>query len=186
METRSAGLFPSWVPDARAALLHSPRFRPLAEVIVAPLDRWRQNLPPDLAPRLPAGPDDPSQHLRSLINDFVHQNCVGWGHFLRGRLSLRWKLRTGKCHKVRQPGDECNPEPKGRFPALDRGASISCFSRGGHDSLRDFVEKARCLGLRAPTAMTGLLSESAKRLTTEDNARHAPCIFADTEMIEGA
>jgi hypothetical protein len=87
---------------------HTPA--PMAEMIITALDRWFANLPPDLVPRLPTGPDDPNQHLHHLINEaFVHQNYIGWGHFLRGRLSLHWKQCIAEYYKIRQPGDKFNP-----------------------------------------------------------------------------
>ncbi len=55
----------------------------MAQVIMTALDGWFANLPPTLTPRLPTGPDKPNQYLHKLINDaFVHQNNIGWGHFL--------------------------------------------------------------------------------------------------------
>ena len=65
----------------------------MATMILAPLDRYFQNLQPCLVPRVPTGHDGPNLHLHSLINDaFVHQNYIGWEQYLRGRLSLHWKL----------------------------------------------------------------------------------------------
>jgi hypothetical protein len=82
----------------------------MAQVIMTALDRWFANLQPALTPRLPTGPDEPNQHLHELINDaFVHQNNIGWGHFLRGRVSLHWKLCIAEYYKIRQPGDTYNP-----------------------------------------------------------------------------
>jgi hypothetical protein len=87
---------------------HTPA--PMAQVIMSALDRWFANLQPALTPRLPTGPDEPNQHLHKLINDaFVHQNNIGWGHFLRGRVSLHWKLCIAEYYKIRQPGDTYNP-----------------------------------------------------------------------------
>ena len=64
----------------------------MAKVIMTALDQWFSNLPPELVPHLPTRPDDPNQQLHHLINDaFVHQNYIGWGHFLWGCLSLHWK-----------------------------------------------------------------------------------------------
>jgi hypothetical protein len=63
----------------------------MAKMIMQALDQWFSNLQPNLVPRLPTGPDIPNQHLHQLIiKAFVHQNNIGWGHFLRGRLSLHW------------------------------------------------------------------------------------------------
>jgi hypothetical protein len=82
----------------------------MADMIMQALDRWFSNLQPNLVPSLPTGPDEPNQHLHQLINEaFVHQNNIGWGHFLRGRLSLHWKLCIAEYYKYRQPGDTYNP-----------------------------------------------------------------------------
>jgi hypothetical protein len=82
----------------------------MAQVITAALDQWLRNLSPALVPRLPSGPDEPNQHLHELINDaFAHQTSIGWGHFLRGRLSLHWKKCIAEYYKSRQPGDSYNP-----------------------------------------------------------------------------
>jgi hypothetical protein len=55
----------------------------MAQMIMTALDQWFLNLPPDRVPRLLTGPDEPNQQLHRLINDaFVHQNYIGWGHFL--------------------------------------------------------------------------------------------------------
>lgn len=82
----------------------------MADTIMQALDRWFSNLQPNLVPSLPTGPDEPNQHLHQLINEaFVHQNNIGWGHFLRGRLSLHWKLCIAEYYKYRQPGDTYNP-----------------------------------------------------------------------------
>ena len=87
---------------------HTPA--PMAKVIMSALDRWFENLPPALLPRLPTGPDKPNQYLHELINDaFIHQNGIGWGHFLRGRLLLHWKKCIAEYYKHQQPGDSYNP-----------------------------------------------------------------------------
>jgi len=45
-----------------------------------------------------------------LINQaYEHQNYIGWGHFLRGRLSLQWKHCIAHYYKTRQPGDAYTP-----------------------------------------------------------------------------
>jgi hypothetical protein len=79
---------------------------PMAQVIMAALDRWFANLPPALVPRLPTGLDESNQLLHRLINKaFDKQTDIGWGHFLRGRLSLHWKKCIAEYYKHRQPGD---------------------------------------------------------------------------------
>jgi hypothetical protein len=83
---------------------------PMANSIVSALDRWFLHLPPDCIPWLPSGPNNPNRQLHLLINDaFVSQNYIGWGHFLRGRLSLHWKRCIAEYYKVCQPGDKFNP-----------------------------------------------------------------------------
>jgi hypothetical protein len=48
--------------------------------------------------------------LHVLINDaFAHQTSIGWGHFLRGHLSLHWKKCIAEYYKFRQPGESYNP-----------------------------------------------------------------------------
>jgi hypothetical protein len=87
---------------------HTPA--PMATVIMSALDQWFSSLPPDLVPCLPTGPTEPNCMLHRLINKaFVHQNYIGWGHFLRGRLTLQWKSCIAEYYKVRQPGDSFNP-----------------------------------------------------------------------------
>jgi hypothetical protein len=82
----------------------------MAQVIMAALDRWFQDLQPSLVPRLSTAPDDPNHCLHQLINDaFAHQSAIGWGHFLRGRISLHWKSCTADYYKIRQPGEPHNP-----------------------------------------------------------------------------
>jgi hypothetical protein len=69
---------------------HTPA--PMANVIMSAIDRWFSSLQPALVPQLPTRPDNPNQQLQKLINDaFVHQSNIGWGHFLRARISLHWK-----------------------------------------------------------------------------------------------
>jgi hypothetical protein len=64
----------------------------MATIIMSTLDRWFSSLPPDLVPHLPTGPTEPNCILHRLINKgFVHQNYIGWGHFLWGHLTLQWK-----------------------------------------------------------------------------------------------
>jgi hypothetical protein len=54
--------------------------------------------------------NNPNMQLHLLINNaFVSQNYIGWGHFLRGRLSLHWKRCIAEYYKVPQPGDKFNP-----------------------------------------------------------------------------
>jgi hypothetical protein len=87
---------------------HTPA--PMAKMIMQALDQWFSNLQPNLVPRLPTGPDIPNQHLHQLINKaFVHQNNIGWRHFLRGRLLLHWKLCIAEYYRYCQPGDTYNP-----------------------------------------------------------------------------
>ena len=87
---------------------HTPA--PMAQMMMTALTRWFSNLRPDLVPKLSTSPDEPNLNLHSLINDaYVHQNYIGWGHFLRGRLSLHWKRCISEYYKFRQPGDEFNP-----------------------------------------------------------------------------
>jgi hypothetical protein len=84
---------------------------PRARVIMAALDWWLANLPPALVPCLPTGRDKSNQLLHKLINDaFNRQTDIGWGHLLRGHLSLHWKKCIAECYKVRQPGDTYNPK----------------------------------------------------------------------------
>jgi hypothetical protein len=83
---------------------------PMAQVIIAALDRWLVNLPPTLVPRLPTGLDESNQHLHKLIKDaFDIQTDIGWGHFLWGCLSLHWKKCIAEYYKFWQPGDSYNP-----------------------------------------------------------------------------
>jgi hypothetical protein len=57
------------------AKVHTPA--PMANVIMTALDHWFSNLPPDLVPRLPTGPNKPNCQLHRLINNaFVHQNYI--------------------------------------------------------------------------------------------------------------
>jgi hypothetical protein len=73
---------------------------------MAALDQWLVNLPPALVPRLPSGLDESNQLLhRLIIKAFDKQTDIGWGHFLRGRLSLHWKKCIAEYYKHRQPGD---------------------------------------------------------------------------------
>ena len=82
----------------------------MAQVIMAALDRWFQELQPSLVPRLPTAPDNLNSRLHQLINEaFVHQSNIGWGHFLRGRVSLHWKVCIAEYYKIRQPSDPHNP-----------------------------------------------------------------------------
>jgi hypothetical protein len=82
----------------------------MAKVIMSALDQWFANLPPALLSCLPTGPDKPNQYLHELINNaFIHQNGIGWGHFLRGRLLLHWKKCIAEYYKHQKPGDSYNP-----------------------------------------------------------------------------
>lgn len=49
-------------------------------------------------------------------------------------------------------------EPKGRFPSIHRGTYIECFKQSGHQSLQAFLDKARVLNPRTPSAMVAILS----------------------------
>jgi hypothetical protein len=77
---------------------------------MAVLDQWLANLPPALVPHLPTGPDKSNHLLHKLINNaFDKQTDIGWGHFLKGHLSLHWKKCIAEYYKVHQPGDTYNP-----------------------------------------------------------------------------
>jgi hypothetical protein len=90
------------------AKYHTPAL--MAYVMITALDQWFSKLPPDLVPRLPTGPTKLNRNLHQLINKaFGHQNYIGWGHFLRGCLTLQWKSCIAEYYKVRQPGDLFNP-----------------------------------------------------------------------------
>jgi hypothetical protein len=46
---------------------------------------------------------------KQLINEaFVHQNNIGWGHFVQGCLLLHWKLCIAEYYRHHQPGDTYN------------------------------------------------------------------------------
>jgi hypothetical protein len=82
----------------------------MANSIVSALNRWFLHLPPGCVPWLPSGPNNLIWQLHLLINDaFVSQNYIGWGHLLRGCLSLHWKRCIAEYYKVCQPGNKFNP-----------------------------------------------------------------------------
>ncbi len=89
------------------AKVHTPA--PMANVIMTALDHWFSNLPHNVVPHLPTGPNKPNCQLHWLINNAVHQNYIGWGHFLWGCLTLQWKSCIAEYYKVCQPGDAFNP-----------------------------------------------------------------------------
>jgi hypothetical protein len=69
--------------ETHLSCCHTPA--PMANCIVAALERWFQDLPPDLVPCLPTNDNDPNRLLHQAINDaFAHQSYISWGHFLRG------------------------------------------------------------------------------------------------------
>ena len=87
---------------------HTPA--PMANCIMSALERWFKDLPPDRVPRLPTNDSDPNRILHQAINDaFSHQNFIGWGHFLRGRISKHWKQCIALYYKDLQPGDNYTP-----------------------------------------------------------------------------
>ena len=74
------------------------------------LKHWFQDLRQDIVPLLPTNDDNPNQMLHQAINNaYIHQNYIGWGHFLRGRISKQWKLCIALYYKARQPGDKYTP-----------------------------------------------------------------------------
>ncbi len=96
---------------------HTPA--PMAQVIMAALDWWFQDLQPYLVPWLSTAPDDPNHCLHQLINDaFAHQSTIGWGHFLCGHILLHWKSCIAKYYKIRQPGEPHNPSQKMEKPEM--------------------------------------------------------------------
>lgn len=74
-------------------------------------------------------------------------------------------------------------EPKGSFPAIRRAAAISGFEQGGYLALSDFLEKARKLKRRTPSAMLGLLPVNCNM--SENDIRHLFRNFADSVEIRG-
>jgi hypothetical protein len=94
----------------------------MANFIMSAINQWFSGLQPALVPRLPTGPDDPNQQLHKLINDaFVHQSNIGWGHFLRARVSLHLKMCIAEYYKIRQPGEPHNPNLWMRKPWMQYG-----------------------------------------------------------------
>jgi hypothetical protein len=82
----------------------------MAQVIMAALDRWFQDLQPSLVSRLSTVPDNPNHCLHQLINNaFAHQSAIGWGHFLCSCILLHWKSCIAEYYKIRQPGELHNP-----------------------------------------------------------------------------
>ena len=124
---------------------------PVAAMIAQALGRWLSNLQPSPAPSLPTGPGEPNQRLRQLASKaFAHQNNVGWGHFLRGRLSLHWKLRVAERCKRRQPGGARNPSLRAAKAA---GAAwglllVVWAARNGELHGKDYEEQ-RAIALKA-------------------------------------
>ena len=141
---------------------------PAAEVIVQALDRWFSSLQPSLAPSLPAGPGEPNQHLRQLANEaFVHQNNVGWGHFLRGRLSLHWKLRVAERYECRQPGDTRNPSlwVTKTVDAVWDLFLVTWTARNGELRGKS-CEEQRAIALKATQSEVSRIREEARRRAT--------------------
>jgi hypothetical protein len=55
------------------------------------------------------GPYESNLLLHRLINKaFDKQTNIGWGHFLRGRLSIHWKRCIAEYYKHRQLGESYN------------------------------------------------------------------------------
>jgi hypothetical protein len=81
----------------------------MAKIIMHCLERWYDNRNP-IALHLPTT-DPTTAELHHLINvAYDHQTYIGWGHFLRGRISLHWKPVLAHYYKERKPGKPHSPK----------------------------------------------------------------------------
>jgi hypothetical protein len=86
---------------------HTPA--PMSAMIIASVTLWFEGRHPTV-PLLDVSPNNVNCELHQLINDAYNHQCrIGWGHFLRGRISLHWKIAIRKYYSERQPGLFYNP-----------------------------------------------------------------------------
>jgi len=81
----------------------------MATTIMDSIEQWLAGRHPNTQHLITC--DDPNVDLHALINTaYKHQNFIGWGHFLRGCLSLKWKTVLAYYYHGRQPGELHNPK----------------------------------------------------------------------------
>jgi hypothetical protein len=81
----------------------------MATLIIECLEAWYDGKHPTVT-LLPTNDNDRNATLHRLINEAYHDQCaIGWGHFLRGRITKTWKLAISHYYYERRPGRRFNP-----------------------------------------------------------------------------
>jgi hypothetical protein len=75
---------------------------PMASMIINVLRRWLDNRSP-IALHLPTDDEETAELHTAINNAYDHQCRIGWGHFLRGRLTYQWRHAIALYYKERQP-----------------------------------------------------------------------------------
>jgi hypothetical protein len=82
---------------------------PMTSVIMSCLRKWYDGRIPVIL-LLPTDDSDSNAVLHRLINTAYNQQCtIGWGHFIRGRLTHAWKAVIAHYYRDRRPGHPFNP-----------------------------------------------------------------------------
>jgi hypothetical protein len=150
---------------------------PMAKLITDVLRRWFDGSPP-IALHLPTD-DESTAELHAAINKaYDHQREIGWGHFLRGRLSSQWRHPIALYYKERKPERTVTPKlwVRKTIDQMFKTFRMLWLCRNGEKHGKNYQE-ARTIALQATREeaqrIYRMTQDSAALTDSESNILHS-------------